>query len=272
MSKIEDKAGKKYWNELWDEHKVPMPFDPSIITHHNYRHRCRHNLFQKVFSDINTKGKKLIEIGGGGSIWLPYFAKEFGFNISSIDYSEAGCQRLLRILEKADVKGEVICGDAFAPPEKMYGIYDAVISFGVVEHFDDTKTVFKEFSKYLKPGGLLITLIPHTKGLPGILRRIINKDNHAIHVPLNVRDLFLATEAPQLEVVTCGYLVFFSLGTSILKGLDPDNLSYRIKKMLVHSLNNISMGLALIDDRFKIHFPTNRITSPMVYLVAKKNI
>jgi len=49
-----------------------------------------HECFYKAFSYVDISDQKLLEIGGGGSAWLPYFAKEFGFEAYGIDYSELG--------------------------------------------------------------------------------------------------------------------------------------------------------------------------------------
>jgi len=84
----------------------------------------------------------------------PYFAKEFGFKVYGIDYSEIGCKQAREVLSNTGVEGNVICAIFFSPPENLIDAFDVVVSFGVVEHFEDTAGI-AAFSRFLKPNGIL---------------------------------------------------------------------------------------------------------------------
>ncbi len=114
-----DKAGTRFWDERWKGQAIPVPLNPKSNSLANHVYRCYHNYFQRVFREQNTSGQSLIEIGCGRSKFLPYFAKEFGFNVTGIDYSEIGCQQTRTILERAGVDGNIVYADLFAPPENM---------------------------------------------------------------------------------------------------------------------------------------------------------
>ena len=45
----------------------------------------------------------------------------------------------MQILSIEGVKGDIVCADFFSPPESMIEEFDVVISFGVLEHFEDTE-------------------------------------------------------------------------------------------------------------------------------------
>jgi 2-polyprenyl-3-methyl-5-hydroxy-6-metoxy-1,4-benzoquinol methylase len=53
----------------------------------------------------------------------------------------------------------------------MVSAFDVVISFGLVEHFEDTDACLKAINKFLAPKGLLITFIPNMVGFTGFLTK-----------------------------------------------------------------------------------------------------
>ena len=89
---------------------------------------------------------ELLEVGCGNSIWLPYFAKQFGFLVSGLDYSEEGCRTSREMLAEAGVRGMIRCADVFARPDDMRNRYDVIVSVGVVEHFQEPSVCLGGFS------------------------------------------------------------------------------------------------------------------------------
>lgn len=214
-----DKAGKQYWDKVWRTYGIPEEANPRHVGLPNYVNRCFHEYFCEVFSSVNTRGKTLLEIGCARSVWLPYFAKEFAFNVYGIDYSEIGCQQTVQILENERVNGKIVCADFFLPPGSMSKAFDVVVSFGVLEHFKDTTACVAAFSKFLKPGGLLITNIPNLSGLNGLIQKMINRAILDIHVPLK-RDAFVqAHQINGLRVISCDYFLFINLGVLNVENL-----------------------------------------------------
>jgi SAM-dependent methyltransferase len=61
------------------------------------------------------------------------------------------------VLDAAGVPGEIVCADLFAPPPHLLAQFDVVVSFGVVEHFDDTAACVAACARLVKPGGLMVT-------------------------------------------------------------------------------------------------------------------
>jgi cyclopropane fatty-acyl-phospholipid synthase-like methyltransferase len=102
LSSNVDKAGENYWSEVWERSTLPDPLDIDSKSLNSYPYRILDKLFRDIFKDIDTKGKKLLEIGCGNSVLLPYLAKEFGFEIYGIDYSKKGCKQSELILERDD--------------------------------------------------------------------------------------------------------------------------------------------------------------------------
>jgi len=63
----------------------------------------------------------------------------------------------------------IVCGELFGPPPWMQEMFDIVMSWGVIEHFEDTAGCLQACSRFLKPGGTMITVIPNMCGIPGLL-------------------------------------------------------------------------------------------------------
>jgi 2-polyprenyl-3-methyl-5-hydroxy-6-metoxy-1,4-benzoquinol methylase len=207
-----DKAGKPYWNQVWEGCDVLNTIDPRKPGLRNHVPHRFHLYFHRLFSGRETRGLRLLEIGCASSVWLPYFAKEFGFTIYGIDYSEVGCAQAEELLQKAGVEGEILCADFFTPPGRFIEAFDVVISFGVVEHFHDTPGCLRAFSRFLKTGGLLVTNVPNLSGMNGMIQKMVNRPIYDIHVPLDRKQLIHAHQTNGLRMMSCDYFIFVNLG------------------------------------------------------------
>ena len=141
-------------------------------------------LFRDLFAGLPTQRMRLLEVGCARSAWLPYFGREFGFELHGLDYSELGCRQERTILVKAGLEGEVTCADLFTPPPDLLGAFDVVVSFGVVEHFSDTLAATRALAALLRPDGLVVTVVPNMRGAIGRIEQLINRDVYDIHVPI----------------------------------------------------------------------------------------
>ena len=141
---------------------MPAPIDARNPAPGNAANRRFDALFRELFAGLPTPDA-LVEVGCARSAWLPYFGREFGFGLHGLDYSELGCEQERTILVESGLAGEITCADLFAPPRALLGAFDVVVSFGVVEHFSDTGAVTAAMAALLRPGGLLITVIPNSR-------------------------------------------------------------------------------------------------------------
>lgn len=260
-----DKAGKEYWDRNWENYGLPGAVDPKRSGLSNHLNREFHKLFQKTFPPVDGNGRSLLEVGCARSAWLPYFAKEFGFKVHGLDYSEVGCRQAAQILTNEGVQGEIECADFFSPPERMLGEFDAVVSFGVVEHFADTAGCIRQFSKFLKPDGLMVTIVPNMVGALGVLQKIVNRPAFDVHVPLKCQYLARAHEDAGLESVSCEYLLFASLTIINLenfRGTPFHGAAVRIRSSLSKALWAAEKNVALLSP--------NRLSSPYIVCVARK--
>jgi 2-polyprenyl-3-methyl-5-hydroxy-6-metoxy-1,4-benzoquinol methylase len=260
-----DKAGKQYWDSVWKASDIPEGIKPQQRGLPNYINYHFHEYFCRLFSAMNTQGEKVLEIGCGRSAWLPYFSKEFGFKVYGIDYSEIGCEHAIQLLSNEGVVGEIVCADFFSPPESMIGVFDVAISFGVVEHFQNTAECIRAFSSFLKPGGLLITNIPNLCGLNGFIQKLINRPVFDIHVPLDKQSLVRVHQMNGLRVISCNYFLFMNLGVLNFENLQ--NASLYAVAVRLRSLINIMTWV--LEDTIPVLLP-NRWSSPYINCAAIK--
>lgn len=259
-----DKAGKSYWDCTWKHAYLPETVNPYRPGPNHYIDRKFHDFFRGVFLDKETRNKKLLEIGCARSLWLPYFAKEFGFKVYGIDYSEIGCQQAMQVLSKEGVEGEIVCADFFSPPEWMIGEFDVVISFGVLEHFEDTEGCILAFSKFLKQEGIMITNIPNLMGLLGLIQKLMNRNVFNIHVPLSLGEVLEAHQKSMLEPVSCNYFLVANFGVLNFEHL-RGNFLYA---WILQSFCWLNRAIWFIEKLMPVK--SNRWSSPYINCVAIK--
>ena len=268
MLTTKDKASESYWTSVWERSELSPTIDTRSKDLHSYPQRALSKIFRKAFEGLDTKGMKLLEIGCGNSAWLPYFAKEFCFDVYGIDYSVEGCEQAEKILERDNVDGTIYCTDAFSPAEDLFAEFDVVCSFGVVEHFEDTASTVEAFSKYLKSGGLLITTVPNMCGMNGWLHKTMNRELFDIHVPIDKRRLSAAVEAAGLQDLDAGYYVGVSLNVQ-LNGIEKPVSNFRIKRIISKAGAFITLGFWWLEEKLG-SFPQTKWFSRGVYSIARK--
>jgi 2-polyprenyl-3-methyl-5-hydroxy-6-metoxy-1,4-benzoquinol methylase len=267
---IKDKAGKAYWSSAWERSALAPAIDPDNLARGNFVVRHFHSLFRELFSESDVREASLLEIGCARSVWLPYFAKQFGLKVSGIDYSEVGCRQAEATLQREGVNGKILCEDFYSPSNSLIEKFDIVISFGVAEHFTDTAQCITAFAKFLKPGGRMITIIPNMTWIMGLLQRLLDKSVYDVHVPLNAIALRRAHEQSLLEVLSCKYFMstnFGVLNTSRVTGL---NLSARLKQSTAVNLSRVSTFINIFEDR-AFRLPATRLVAPYVVCVSRKD-
>lgn len=260
-----DKAGRTYWEGIWQDGAAAEAVDPRRPGLNNYVYRELHRVFVGILAARGSQGQKLIELGCGNSGWLPYFSREFGFCVHGIDYSDTGCQSARATLRKAGVLGEIVCGDIFRPPQDLIGSFDVVFSFGVAEHFTDTSDCIRAFAAFLRPGGVMVTLIPNMKGLPGLLQKVMDRQVYDIHVPLSPSILSLAHAAAGLNVIQCRYFLPINLNVVNVerrKGTILHRAFVRLRSWTSKAVWTVQSMAPIL--------PANCVTSPYIICVAEK--
>ncbi len=256
-----DKAGTKYWDKIWEEKYFPKLFNLSDQSLNNYINQNFHIFFKK---NIKPK-KKIIELGCAGSIWPVYFNNYFSSKVSGLDYSKEGCFLSKKILEFYKIKGDIYCSDLFKPPPSLQKKYDYVVSFGLVEHFENTADCLKNCSRYLKDNGIMITFIPNMNGIPGFLQKLVDKDIFDIHVPLSKEKFEREHHKAGLEIKSCNFFLPISLCALNSGKFSKSKLEKSFRKFL--SITTKSFWIA---ERYGLRIQPNKVLSPYLFAISKK--
>lgn len=253
-----------YWDGVWTHVRPVKGIDPRACGPRNYVNRHLHQFFQDTFETFPPQGRQLVEVGCGASKWLPYFRTEFGFEITGIDYSEHGCKASRMLLEHLHVDGEIVQADIFDPPPEMLSKFDVLWTNGLVEHFTDTGAIIEACGALLKPGGLMITLVPNMTSLPGRLQRWFNRPLYEKHVPLDCGALAHAHRHAGLDVLSSTYVLVAHWGVLHLGALER-----KIGPLPAQALK-IALGVPFWVIGPLIGMRPNRFTSPYLICVARR--
>lgn len=249
------KSNVGYWDEFWRR--------ASGQTQDSYYWRRLDRAFTKALAPLATQGMRLIEVGVGGSEYLPYLHRRFGFRVGGIDYSETGCVAAKKLLETTETPGDIRQADMFEPPADLLGQADVVISMGLVEHFAETARAVGACAAFTRPGGLVITVIPNMSGLYGKLCKVFNRAVFDTHVPLDLKQLMQAHHDCGLRDVSGEYLLGLP---GVIDGAryEPVRLRRYLRK-LVYPCSRAYW--ALEEKGFGV--PENPYSSPYMICVAR---
>ncbi len=157
-----------------------------------------------VFGDIlagiikQKNAKTAIELGGFPGYYAIYLKIYQNLETTLLDYfiHEGLVNELLNAngLKQGDIN--IIEADLFNYiPEQQY---DIVLSFGLIEHFADTKGIIKTHLSFLKPGGTLFITLPNFIGVNGWVQRKFDRENYDKHYIQSMNPALLANYCREL--------------------------------------------------------------------------
>ena len=251
-----DMAGKAFWERNWAIKKRPGQFNPG-----NYSHQRFHALFHRHLQ--GRAGQTFLEVGCAQSSWLPYAHRMFGCRVTGIDYSPTGCQMARQLLDEEGVPGEIHERDLFAENPDLAGTADFLFSNGFIEHFKDTVGTLVRMRSLIKPGGLIITVIPNFTGWLGRIQKNVNPDVYRIHIIMSVQDMVRVHREAGFEAVEASY--FGSIASEVAKYPVPTPLRLRVFRKI---LKKITKACWLVFRATKWH-PESQILSPYITYVGR---
>jgi trans-aconitate methyltransferase len=162
---------RAFWKSFWESRKGLIFFlKPNYV------------FGDKLAAIIKQKNiKNAIELGGFPGYYATWLKKYQQLDTTLFDYFiHEGL--INELLEKNDLKPgdiSIIEADLFDyTPQKRY---DLVMSFGLIEHFNDTKAIIETHLQFLKPGGVLFITLPNFKAVNGWVQRKFDKENYDKH-------------------------------------------------------------------------------------------
>jgi len=221
--------------------------------------------FYETLESLDLAGKRVLEVGGGGSRCLTHLAARYpGARFTALDYSEAGCALMRRYAEEHGVANlDVVCADLFEAGDQA-GQYDVVFSLGVVEHFTDLPRTVRAVARFVAPGGAVATFVPNLSGILGPLFRSFNRDVYAHHVVHDRGSLVAGHRAAGLAVEASGYLGSVNFGALSGCFASPGGLKWQIYRQL----SRLTTAVWYFESRV-CELPPTPLLSPQIYVIAR---
>lgn len=252
-------SDEAYWDDVYRNGRRPYTF-PDV------KGNRFHFALAGVLERHARPGSAVLELGCGGSLWLPYLAKIHECQVSGIDFSAEGIKKAQAHLDQNGAAGRLHQTDFLNPPADLAGRFDLVYSLGVVEHFDDPEAMLRSFAEFLKPGGKLLTWIPNTAGWIMRLQQWADQEIYNRHYPLTLETLARAHAANGLRVVEARHTRFLDL--SMVNVYRWPLSSYRRWMALAKAVN---MPFRWLEQTCGLS-PRSRWLSASAYVVAEKAV
>jgi 2-polyprenyl-3-methyl-5-hydroxy-6-metoxy-1,4-benzoquinol methylase len=263
---VETLTDSAYWDRTWSGRPVPEPLNPRAGGLNGTVPRRWHEFFAQTFRCLGLRsGDRVLEAGCGGSVFLPYFAREFGVSAEGIDNSPEGCELSNAITRRCGIPTAIHSGDILKPPAFLHGRFKAVFSLGLAEHFSPTTSIVTALTAFLQPDGYLITIVPNMHGLIGLLQRLVDPSVYRIHVPLSPVALAEAHQACGLTLCSANH--FMTVNFSVVNFSGPGS---RVPSGLGLRLASWASKLVWSLERLGLPEIPNRWTSPYVIVVAQR--
>lgn len=253
-----DFVGSEHWDSIWKKVKK--------------RNVSRLNYYNSILIDLFSKnlkpGSRFLEVGCGGSIWLPYLAKKHSIEAWGVDYSESGIERSREADKKNGTKSRLVLADIFKENELPDNYFDVIWSNGFIEHFSDPTAVIKRVKKYLKDDGVIITMVPNMTGFAGLIQKLVDHETYQNHQKIDSSWLDqLHSDAGLTSVMKARYSGIFSLGVVNYLAFIKQPILY---KLFMTALSLFQQLVLLPLRLLRIDLNTSYF-SPYVVAVYKKN-
>ena len=160
-------------------------------------------------------GAKVVEIGSAPGNYVSEFGRRLGCIPHGVEYSEVGVEVNRRVFSEHGFDPDnVIHADLFSDEfgTRYKEQFDAVISKGFIEHFEDVPAVIDRHMNLLKPGGYLIVTVPNLRGLNYVLARLFDEQAIPRHNVKIMRKPVYQTlfDRKDLHALFCDYYGTFS--------------------------------------------------------------
>jgi len=207
-----------YWDKYWGSSDELPHYDASRGLFYSYD-LLLSSCIAQVRKRMDRNTLQVIDCGCGEGMMLRFLQERFsGLEIAGIDYSEA--------IRKAESMGRLLACSwdlvkwdmNIGMPPKFVDSFDIVLSFGLIEHFNDPVPMLRTMKSALRKGGCMITIIPNFIGLYHFLWRLYDRDNHKQHVPISPDHLAALHEQIGLEGIA-----IYQLGAPIIPGIHNAN-------------------------------------------------
>jgi len=181
-----------------------------------------------------------LEIGGAPGQYLIYMARNFKYNVHSLDYSKIGNDQTLKNLKIANIPVQIYERDLLSDNLKRdLPCFDIVYSLGLIEHFVNLKSVVNKHLELLKTDGILLLGVPNLGGIYKIILRRTAPEHLAFHnlEAMKIKNWANFENELGLTVIFKGYVSGFE--PLIMDKLERRTMLSRSLNLTVRNLSRI---------------------------------
>lgn len=220
----------------------------------------------EAIETLQLNGKSVLELGAGDSTILLALAKRWGATstFAGLDYSDAGCESLRQRANAIGAHISVFQADLFSPPLHLTTQFDVVYSLGLVEHFVELDRVLAAAIRFLKPNGLMFTMIPNMRGVYGPFVKRYNRAVYDLHNPHNLTSFLQGHDRAGLEVIRSGYLCSTHFGMLSACFASPSARGWKLYALLY----KFTLVCNLFESKIA-KLPSTALLSPYLYAISR---
>lgn len=139
---------------------------------------------------LQEKKGKIFELGCGESFVLARSAY-LGWEVSGVDFNQKALASLRSFLDsKKYNSGSLINADIFQYDcDHLSETQDILVSFGFLEHFKEPAKILEKWIQVLKPGGLVISIIPNLFSFNAAIFKRFDPDFWDMHIAYSPESL-----------------------------------------------------------------------------------
>jgi len=165
-----------FWDEAWAKRPV------SVVSRYHYLFG-KNGIFLRAYRGWvqDLEGKRIIELGGANSRYLLALSKWCGADVTAVDYSMVGLKKTEELFARNRCRVTLIQDD-FLTWDYRGEPFDAVVHWGVLEHFRDPSPVLRKCSELVGPGGVVVFSMPNMGALGAYFWRKWSPGNWRKHV------------------------------------------------------------------------------------------
>ncbi|MDD5207398.1 MAG: class I SAM-dependent methyltransferase [Desulfobacterales bacterium] len=157
------------WDRGWSRRLAVLQKEVKGLTGLVRRRTRQDKIFDATLTKMIDAADKpeasVIELGcAPGSILMRIHRLRPRYQLSGLDYSKRGLEIARDRFKNSGLDVALFEEDVrkFSPPE----LFDIVLSFGLIEHYEDALEILKYHKRLAKPGGLVAVTIPNRASWP----------------------------------------------------------------------------------------------------------
>ena len=188
MGGVINKKGNKIENWEQDYKPLKTTYTEVVINPSQFDEACG---YEYILEDIerylsNAKGAKIIEVGCGGARTSTFLARR-GYDVTCSDFTPEAIRLARANFDLFKAQGSFLIDDLMNS-KVAEAAYDCVMSFGLLEHFEELEPLVANLSRLIKPGGLHIHLVITKKFSTESIRRVIWFPYQLLHFTIKERE------------------------------------------------------------------------------------